>query len=442
MLDTGIDVPEVVNLVFFKIVRSKTKFWQMIGRGTRLRPDLFGPGQHKEHFLVFDFCQNFEFFNENPKTTDGALGRSLGERLFVTRVELIGELQGKDVGEATEGLSALRVGLAEHLHEEVAGMSLDNFIVRPKRRLVEKYQEKAAWQQLSAEDRAELAEHLAGLPSACRDDDLAAKQFDSLLLLTQLAVLRVDPAFMDLKARIGRIAAKLEALANIPMVAAHLQLIAEVQTEDYWQDITLPMLEHLRRRLRSLVKLIEPGERKTVYSDFEDEIGEAAEVYLTKTGNGTDKRRFLLKVRHFLQQHDDHISIHKLRRNEQLTPQDLTELERIFADEGIAGPEDLERIRNEGGIGLLIRSLVGLDREAAKQALAGFIDGRELTANQIEFINLIIDHLTERGFMDPRRLYESPFTDFDDQGVTGVFSMEDAKLLVQALKQVEARAAA
>jgi type I restriction enzyme R subunit len=442
MLDTGIDVPEVVNLVFFKIVRSKTKFWQMIGRGTRLRPDLFGPGQHKEHFLVFDFCQNFEFFNENPKTTDSALGRSLGERLFVTRVELIGELQGKDVGEATEGLSALRVGLAEHLHEEVAGMSLDNFIVRPKRRLVEKYQEKAAWQQLSAEDRAELAEHLAGLPSACRDDDLAAKQFDSLLLLTQLAVLRVDPAFMDLKARIGRIAAKLEALANIPMVAAHLQLIAEVQTEDYWQDITLPMLEHLRRRLRSLVKLIEPGERKTVYSDFEDEIGEAAEVYLTKTGNGTDKRRFLLKVRHFLQQHDDHISIHKLRRNEQLTPQDLTELERIFADEGIAGPEDLERIRNEGGIGLLIRSLVGLDREAAKQALAGFIDGRELTANQIEFINLIIDHLTERGLMDPRRLYESPFTDFDDQGVTGVFSMEDAKLLVQALKQVEARAAA
>jgi type I restriction enzyme R subunit len=406
MLDTGIDVPEVVNLVFFKIVRSKTKFWQMIGRGTRLRPDLFGPGQHKEHFLVFDFCQNFEFFNENPKTTDGALGRSLGERLFVTRVELIGE------------------------------------IVRPKRRLVEKYQDKAAWQQLSAEDRAELAEHLAGLPSACRDDDLAAKQFDSLLLLTQLAVLRVDPAFMDLKARIGRIAAKLEALANIPMVAAHLQLIAEVQTEDYWQDITLPMLEHLRRRLRSLVKLIEPGERKTVYSDFEDEIGEAAEFYLTKTGNGTDKRRFLLKVRHFLQQHDDHISIHKLRRNEQLTPQDLTELERIFADEGIAGPEDLERIRNEGGIGLLIRSLVGLDREAAKQALAGFIDGRELTANQIEFINLIIDHLTERGLMDPRRLYESPFTDFDDQGVTGVFSMEDAKLLVQALKQVEARAAA
>ena len=150
----------------------------------------------------------------------------------------------------------------------------------------------------------------------------------------------------------------------------------------------------------------------------------------------------MLKARHFLKQHDDHISIHKLRRNEQLTPQDLAELERIFEDEGIAGPEDLERIRNEGGIGLFIRSLVGLDREAAKQALAGFIDGRELTANQIEFINLIIDHLTERGLMDPRRLYESPFTDFDDQGVTGVFSLEDAKLLVQVLKQVEARAAA
>jgi type I restriction enzyme, R subunit len=89
MLDTGIDVPEVVNLVFFKIVRSKTKFWQMIGRGTRLRPDLFGPGRHKEHFLVFDFCQNFEFFNQNPTLTEGALGISLGAKLFKTRVELV-----------------------------------------------------------------------------------------------------------------------------------------------------------------------------------------------------------------------------------------------------------------------------------------------------------------------------------------------------------------
>ena len=89
MLDTGIDVPEVVNLVFFKLVRSKTKFWQMIGRGTRLCPDLFGPGKDKEFFYIFDYCQNLEFFSQNPETTDGQLGESLGKRLFKARLELI-----------------------------------------------------------------------------------------------------------------------------------------------------------------------------------------------------------------------------------------------------------------------------------------------------------------------------------------------------------------
>ncbi|NEX21502.1 DEAD/DEAH box helicase family protein [Thiorhodococcus mannitoliphagus] len=443
MLDTGIDVPEVVNLVFFKIVRSKTKFWQMIGRGTRLCPDLFGPGQHKEHFLVFDFCQNFEFFNQNPNQTDGALGASLSERLFVSRVELIGEIEH---GEATDELLALRAGLVERLQDEVAGMSLDNFIVRPKRRFVEKFQDKDAWQRLSTEDRAELAEHLAGLPSAFADeqgdDDLAAKQFDYLLLMTQLAVIRADLAFANLQARIIAIAAQLEELGNIPMVKQHLAFIAEVQTDEYWQDITLPMLEHLRRRLRALVKLIEPTARKTVYSDFEDEIGESAEVYLAAVGNSTDKTRFLMKVRHFLTRHTDHITIQKLRRNEQLTSQDISELQRIFIDEGVGTDEDLERIQGEGGLGLFIRSLVGLDREAAKQALGSFMEGRTLSANQIEFVTLIIDHLTERGAMDPRRLYESPFTDLDDQGVAGLFSMDDARVLISVLKEVEARAAA
>src|SRR5438477_7707917 len=92
MLDTGIDIPEVVNLVFFKLVRSKTKFWQMLGRGTRLCPDLFGPGQHKQFFYLFDYCQNLEYFSQDPETTEGAPGESLGKRLFTARLELIGEL--------------------------------------------------------------------------------------------------------------------------------------------------------------------------------------------------------------------------------------------------------------------------------------------------------------------------------------------------------------
>lgn len=442
MLDTGIDIPEIVNLVFFKIVRSKTKFWQMIGRGTRLRPDLFGPGLHKDQFLVFDFCQNFEFFNQNPTVTDGALGASLSEKLFVARVELIGEIDQLDLETNIEPMVALRESVGERLFDEVSGMSLDNFIVRPKRRYVEKFQARESWNQLTQEARAELGEHVAGLPSQLVDDDLATKQFDYLILMTQLSVLRADPGFVNLQSRIMGITSQLEELSNVPMVATQMVFILEVQTDEYWQGINPPILDTLRRRLRSLVKLIEPASRMIVYTDFEDEIGGAVDIPLPFDGSATDKARFLMKVRHFLSQHQNHITIMKLKLNEQLTPQDLTELERIFLEEGIGGTDDLERIRDEGGLGLFIRSLVGLDREAAKLALAEFMEGRTLTANQIEFIHLIIDHLTERGAVDPRRLYESPFTDIDDQGVGGVFPAVDVKMLVQVLDAVRARAAA
>jgi len=441
MLDTGIDVPEVVNLVFFKIVRSKTKFWQMIGRGTRLCPDLFGPDMHKENFLVFDFCQNFEFFNQNPNASEGALAPSISEKLFVARVDLIDEIaKGQDTIESD--LEALRDSLEQRLYDEVVGMNLDNFIVRPKRRYVEKFQERDAWEHLDTESRLELTEHIAGLPSALKDDELEAKQFDYLVLLAQLALLRSDATFAKYQERIQKIASSLEELANVPMVAAQMTLILALQTDEYWEGVTLPMLEEVRRKLRGLVKLIEPASRKIVYTDFQDEIGEGSDVVLPDIGNGTDKARFMMKVRHFLQEHGDHITLQKLRRNEQLTKQDIKELERIFIEEGLADDAELEGIRNDGGLGIFIRSLIGLDREAAKQAFSSFIDGKVLTANQIEFLDLVIDHLTERGVLDPRRLYESPFTDIDDQGVSGIFQTGDVKELVKVIKEVKARAAA
>ena len=225
MLDTGVDVPEVVNLVFFKVVRSKTKFWQMLGRGTRLGPDLFGPGLHKTFFSVFDFCQNFEFFNQNPATIEGSVGEPLSKRLFVSRVELIAALDAAaqstsasatsasatsagvaEEGAAFEGPPNLRDELAERLREEVAGMSLDNFLVRPQRRLVEKYAEPEAWKRLGLDAQAELIGGLAGLPTSVRDDDLAAKQFDAVVLRAQLAILRGDTALAGLRTQIIKLA--------------------------------------------------------------------------------------------------------------------------------------------------------------------------------------------------------------------------------------------
>jgi type I restriction enzyme R subunit len=469
MLDTGIDVPEVLNLVFFKIVRSKTKFWQMIGRGTRLCPDLFGPGQHKEFFAVFDFCQNFEFFNQNPDLAEGSLGDSLSKRLFASRVELIGELDrllGKDASPAPSGdysqpptpissvgepgskadleaqCGMLRDELAKRLRDEVNSMSLNNFLVRPKRRLVEKYAADDTWSKLGLDERTELIDDVAGLPSSLVDDDLPAKQFDLLVFKTQLACLRREKAFDGLRKKVSQIASLLQDLANVPMVAKELELIIDLQSDEFWQDITVPMLETVRRRLRELVKLIELKQRPIVYTDFEDEIGPGAAIELRGVSVGTDMDRFRLKARHFVRAHQNHIAILKLRRNELLTPTDLAELERMFLDAGIAAPTEIEQVQTDGGLGIFVRSLIGLERDAAKRAFDDFLSARNLSADQIEFLNMVIDHLTERGAMDPRLLYESPFTDLNDMGVAGVFSDAEVTQVIAILEDVRQRAVA
>jgi type I restriction enzyme R subunit len=455
MLDTGIDVPELVNLVFFKPVRSKTKFWQMIGRGTRLCPNLFGPGRHKEFFYIFDWCRNFEFFNQNPQVTDGASADSLAKRLFTARVEVVGEVDGKGLITTPQGhtgergsepdraveIKTLRDGLATELRTEVSGMNLDNFLVRPHRRYVEKYSSGEAWAKVDADARHELIDHIAGLPSAVVDDDLAAKQFDLVVFRAELALLRVDPAFDGLRKRITEIASLLEELGNVPMVATEMALILEIQTDEFWQDITLPMLETVRRRLRALVKLIEYKKRTLVYSDFEDSAGAAADIAVLGIPVGTDMDAFRRKARVFLKQHENHIAVLKVKRNEPLTATDLKELERIFLEAGV-DETALGALQADGGLPRFVRALVGLDRQAAKRAFAEFLENRRLSANQLEFLDLIIGHLTDRGVMDPKLLYEPPFTDFDRNGVEGVFERADVVRLVEILRGIEPRLAA
>ena len=455
MLDTGIDVPEVVNLVFFKVVRSKTKFWQMLGRGTRLCPDLFGPRKDKQYFQIFDYCGNLEFFGENPATVDGAAGEPLGKRLFKRRLETIGELDKKlrlgtrladgpqvAVGDPRND-AELRIAVAELLHSEVAAMNLDNFVVRPKRRMVERYAQAAAWTSLSDEALAELAHDVAGLPSELEPEPEEAKRFDLLVLSLQLAQLRSEHAFERLRDQVKAIAGLLEEKSAIPMVRAQMELIADVQTDEWWQDVTTPMLERVRRRLRDLVQFIDKQSRKPVYSDFVDELGVQIDVELPGFKTGDDFERFRAKARSFLLAHKDHVAIHKLRMNRALTAADLAELERMLGESGIGGPEDINRAKETShGLGLFVRSLVGLDREAAKAALGGFVAGKSLAANQIEFVNLIVNHLTEHGVMEAGLLYESPFTDLTPRGPDGLFSSVQVNELIGVLDRVRTTAMA
>ncbi|WP_040796801.1 DEAD/DEAH box helicase family protein [Nocardia higoensis] len=438
MLDTGIDVPEVVNLVFFKPVRSKSKFWQMVGRGTRLRPDLYGPGQDKTDFFIFDVCGNFDYFDQHPDAAEGALAQSLSQRLFTTRTELLAALDR--VGASQR----LRRDTADLLHGQVAGMRLDNFIVRARRRAVEKYADRAAWESLTEQAAAEIIENLADLPTTVRDTDELAKRFDLVVLRGQLSVVLADDTLPRHADTIRGVAdGLLEDGLTIPKVKAKEELLREVVSDEWWQDITVDMLEHARRELRSIVGLLDKKKRVVVYTDFTDTLGEIVERDMPEMRSGTDVERYTAKVRDYLRRQPDNLALQKLRSGKPLTPADLESLEELLARSGAGEPEDMERaVINAQGLGRFIRSLVGLDPQAVQEAFAEFLGERTATASQIDFVNLVVGHLTRHGEMDPKLLFEAPFTDAAPQGPTQLFAPEQAKRLLGVIRSINDSAVA
>lgn len=435
MLDTGIDVPEVLNLVFFKMVRSKSKFWQMIGRGTRLCPDVFGLGEDKRDFLVFDFCGNLEYFSQDLPGSEGSTQKSLSQRLFEARLGLVSVLG--TAGSHPE----LRDSTAHTLRSVVAGMNLDNVLVRPHRKAVEQFAVPEAWGAFGPDD-AEGALSLSGLPSSVRDDDEDAKRFDLLILRRQLAQLDGDLLLAErLRETVQRMAAALLGKTSIPSVAQQAVLLESVASDEWWIDVTLPMLEIARLRLRSLVRFIDRAHREPLFTDFKDTLGDPVSITLPGVSPGTDLARFRAKAAAFLARHLDHVALQRLRRNRQLTSGDLSVLEEMLVEAGGATAADLERAALAvGGLGLFIRSLVGLERSAVEEAFAEFLDGTRFTVAQIRFVNLIIDELTANGVMEPERLFESPFTDHAPTGPGSYYLDGELDDIVEILRDVKTHA--
>ena len=447
MMDTGIDVPEVVNLVFFKLVRSKTKFWQMIGRGTRLCPDLYAPNQDKKHFYIFDFLQNLEYFAENPEATDGASAASLDSRLFKARLELITSLDASvgtnKTGKQEEQDAALRAETAKHLHNIVSNMTFANMIVRPKRKYVEKYREADAWNTITTTEAVEVGNELANLPSQLIDTEEEAKRFDMLMLKMQLCVLNSSTGFDGLKAAVQKIAAALELQDSIPAIRAQMVLIQSIGTEEWWQDITVGILEATRKQLRLLVKLIEKKSKSIIYTSFDDEIGTGTDVNLPLAATGMDYDKFKTKTRAFLKEHDDKLALQRLRRNMPITATDLQELEKILLEQASGNSSYVDKAREEAhGLGLWVRGLVGLDRNAAVEAMAEFLNDKTATAAQIEFAKMIVEYLTVDGAIDAGRLYETPFTAVSATGPDAVFGTGKVERLFAVIEDIRQRAVA
>jgi type I restriction enzyme, R subunit len=434
MLDTGVDIPEVVNLVFFKPVYSRVKFNQMIGRGTRLCPDLFGISQHKEKFFIFDLCSNFDFFNQEIVEKDPKPTESISAKLVKARLSLTQTIANQKQSPADN--QQLRTSLLDNLHQHVATMENNNFLVRKHLKQVEEFQKRDRWNDLSESDTEAIADSLAHLPNGLPKEDELAKRFDLLCLKLQLSILKGTIDFVILRDKLKDLLDRLEEKQTIPMVKEQLPLIEAVQNESWWSNVTPIMVESVRVKIRNLVKFIDRTQQTIVYTDFQDELGDIELVDVPVQQTGFSPYQYRKKVEAYIREHEDHIAIHKLKRNVALTEGDLVELEEmLFSSQEVESRDRFEQVYGkEMSLKLFIRQIVGLDRNAAKASFAKYLKGGNFTANQIRFVENIIDYLTQNGVMNPGLLYESPFTDLHSSGLDGVFNDDEADEIVAKVR--------
>ncbi len=319
-------------------------------------------------------------------------------------------------------------------------MSLDNFMVRPHRRLIEQFREPLAWDGIDTVDLAALVHEVAGLPSDLSNEREEAKRFDLLMLNLQLAFLKTELSFVRLQAQGRAIAGLLEEQSSIPLVHQQMELIADVQTDEWWQGVTLVMLERIRTRLRVLVGLLPKGKRRIVHTDFADTIGDGVEVLLSAFTSGGFER-FKAKARTYVREHRGEMAIKKIHMNWPITPDDVEELKRVLMEVGT--DSDLERVKTEvGGFGLFVRTLIGLDLSAAQEALSVFLDQKRYNVKQIHYVGLVVQELTANGVVDARRFYDPPYTDIAPSGPEHLFSEGEVIELIGVLNRVRDTTAA
>ena len=402
MLDTGIDVPEVLNLVFFKKVMSKAKFWQMIGRGTRLCPHLLD-GADKEKFYIFDFCGNFEFFRMNKgKANPNQL--PLQGAIFSLKAQIAFKLQ--DLAYQTEELIPFRKGLVDDMLSKVQELNRDNFAVKLHLRYVEKFSNPDSYQALTYEDTLIMADEIAPLVTPDQDDAKAVR-FDALMYGIELAYLvgkKYTKARTDLLSKVRAVAS----VANIPEIQAQSELLDKLLHTDYIDTAGINEFEHIREKLRGLIKYI-PVSKVSYTTHFADEVL-SMEWHESELEND-DLKNYKAKAEFYVRQHQDHLVIAKLRKNVPLTPLDVQTLEKILWSE-VGTREDYEAEYGKKPLGEFVREIVGLDMNAAKEAFSAYLTDASLDAQQIYFVNQIVEYVVHNGLLkDMSVLQESPFTD-------------------------------
>ena len=394
MLDTGIDVPDVLNLVFFKIVKSKIKFMQMIGRGTRLSADIFGNGKDKECFYIFDWCRNFEYFEKNPDGTAAPSTISLTERIFGLRAEVAFHLQHQKYQE-DDYCRGLHNELKETLKEQVMSLSDSHISVRSKWEEVSHFKNEDNWLSLSEVDIHTLKNDIAPLlPKNTLEP--TAKMFDALILFIELSYVGGEVNADKKIAQVQKVAEILvEKKATLPQVQAKMATLKEVLSVAAWENVSMQWLEKVRNDLRELMQFLKGDKGRWFVVDIEDVITDDGESEGIKM-----KVSYKQRIIDFLANNRNLPVLKKIYNIEQLSAEDINELERILWSE-LGSKEDYAKYTQNmlfgGNVAAFIRSLIGVDRREALNKFSEFLSGNELNAEQEEFLNTIVQYVCENG---------------------------------------------
>lgn len=402
MLDTGIDIPEILNLVFFKKVMSKAKFWQMIGRGTRLCPELLD-GEDKKQFYIFDFCGNFDFFRIG-KSSEVPVKGALQSAIFNLKAQLAFKLQSIEY--QSRELIAFRNSLVEEMVTKMKELHRDNFAVRQHLKYVELYSNPENYTALTYEDTLLIREEAAPLILPDQDE-VNAVRFDALVYGIELAFLMGKTYTRARKDLIKRVRA-ISGIANIPEIMAQSELINKVLHTNYFEDGGIAELEHIRINLRNLMKYIPKGRIKYT-TNFDDDI--ISIDFKDSELENDDLKNYKAKAEFYIRQNQDNAVIAKLKTNVPLTSDDIKILEQILWNE-IGTKEDYETEIGAKPLGEFVREIVGLDMNAAKTAFAAYLNDSFLDGRQIHFVNQIVEYVVRNGMMkDLSVMQEAPFTD-------------------------------
>jgi type I restriction enzyme R subunit len=414
MLDTGVDVPEVLNLVFFKVVRSKIKFIQMIGRGTRLCNDIFGPGRDKECFYIFDYLNNFEYFDKHGEEVPSSSVQSLTERLFDVRLDIAVALQAAQY-QAIPEMKLLHDELKESLRQEVEKLRDSIISVRMKWEIVTAYKKKDNWEYVSEVDALKIKSDIAPL-LVQEMGDVSAKKFDLIVALIELSLLVEGVNADACKQKVVFIAQALEKKASVPAVMCRMKTIREVQTEGFWKQADMPNMERVRKEMRDLVHLLETQAAETFIVDINDKLtddGVSVGIPIVMSyrqrvvdyiARNKDRNRVLLKIANIVP----------------LTHEDMMELQRIlWQDLGTKDEYDhnATNIWVRSNVAAFVRSIMGVNREKALELFTTLISNTNLNSLQESFLKTIIKYVCENGDITRENLQDEPFITYLTNGV-------------------------